>query len=47
MTIPSDSVFSFFVAVWWASVTFHMAMYFPIWLTKAGRWSEMWLGDGL
>jgi hypothetical protein len=38
------SVFVFFVEHWWYSVVFHMAMYMPMWLTKAGRWSELWAG---
>jgi hypothetical protein len=37
--------FEFFVEHWWYSVTFHLVMYFPMWLTKAGRWSERWAGE--
>lgn len=37
----------FFWFIWeaWKGFWFFVAMYFPIWLAKAGRWSSLW-ADG-
>lgn len=45
MDVRSDTVFQFFVDGWWWSVTFHLVMYLVAWMTKTGRWSEIWGGD--
>lgn len=43
ITITTESAWLFFVAMWWVSVTFHMAVYMPMWLTKAGNWTKIWM----
>lgn len=41
----TDPIWLKFVELWWYGLMFHFAMYFPMWLTKAGRWSELWSSE--
>ena len=39
-----DTPYHFFVSNWWYGLVFHLACHWPMWLTKAGRWSSLWDG---
>lgn len=39
-----DSPFIYFVEHWWYGLVTHLVFHFTFFLTKAGRWSQLWTG---